>query len=147
MAERAGTITATGRRKTAVARVRLIPASGTIVVNDRRLDEYFGRPTSRMIVQQPLELTATAANYDVSANVCGGGISAQAAAIRHGISRALVDRQSRSSPGAEKGRLHDPRSSQSRAQEVRSAQGAQAAAVLEALTDRSVALQKEHGPG
>lgn len=90
MAERSGTITATGRRKTAVARVRIFPGSGAIVVNQRGLNEYFGRPTSRMIVQQPLELTATGANYDVTANVNGGGIAAQAAAIRHGISRALV---------------------------------------------------------
>lgn len=90
MPERSGTIVATGRRKTAVARIRLLPGSGSIVVNQRGLNEYFGRPTSRMIVQQPLELTATAANYDVTANVCGGGIAAQASAIRHGISRALV---------------------------------------------------------
>ena len=90
MAERSGVITATGRRKTAVARVRLLPGSGSIVVNQLALNDYFGRPTSRMIVQQPLELTATAASYDVAANVCGGGIAAQASAIRHGISRALV---------------------------------------------------------
>lgn len=90
MAERTGTITTTGRRKTAVARVRLTPGSGSIVINHRGLAEYFGRPTSRMIVQQPLELTSTAGAFDVSANVCGGGIAAQAAAIRHGISRALV---------------------------------------------------------
>ena len=90
MAERSGVITATGRRKTAVARVRLLPGSGSIVVNQLGLNDYFGRPTSRMIVQQPLELTATAASYDVAANVCGGGIAAQASAIRHGISRALV---------------------------------------------------------
>lgn len=111
MPERSGTITATGRRKTAVARVRLLPGSGSIVVNQRALDEYFGRPTSRMIVQQPLELTATAANYDVTANVCGGGISAQAAAIRHGISRALVAANPDHRPALKKGGYltRDPR--------------------------------------
>ena len=111
MAERAGTFTATGRRKTAVARVRLLPGSGTIVVNERALDEYFGRPTSRMIVQQPLEVTATGANYDVTANVSGGGIAAQAAAIRHGISRALVAADPNHRPALKKGGYltRDPR--------------------------------------
>lgn len=111
MPERSGTITATGRRKTAVARVRLLPGSGSIVVNQRGLNEYFGRPTSRMIVQQPLELTATAANYDVTANVCGGGIAAQAAAIRHGISRALVTANPDHRPALKKGGYltRDPR--------------------------------------
>ena len=111
MAERTGTFTATGRRKTAVARVRLLPGSGSIVVNQRALDEYFGRPTSRMIVQQPLELTSTAANYDVTANVCGGGIAAQAAAIRHGISRALVAANPDHRPALKKGGYltRDPR--------------------------------------
>jgi small subunit ribosomal protein S9 len=111
MPERSGTIVATGRRKTAVARVRLLPGSGSIVVNQRALNEYFGRPTSRMIVQQPLELTATAANYDVTANVCGGGIAAQAAAIRHGISRALVTANPDHRPALKKGGYltRDPR--------------------------------------
>ncbi len=82
---------ATGKRKSAVARVHLIAGSGNIVVNRRALDEYFGRPTSRMIIQQPFELTNTVGQYDVAANVCGGGVSAQAAAIRHGITRALIE--------------------------------------------------------
>ena len=111
MAERSGVITATGRRKTAVARVRLLPGSGSIVVNQLGLNDYFGRPTSRMIVQQPLELTATGASYDVAANVCGGGISAQAAAIRHGISRALVAANPDNRPALKKGGFltRDPR--------------------------------------
>lgn len=79
-----------GKRKTAVARVRMVPGSGQVVVNKRPLDDYFGRPTSRMIVHQPFDLTATRGQFDVAVNVRGGGISAQASAIRHGITRALI---------------------------------------------------------
>jgi small subunit ribosomal protein S9 len=91
MADREATYTATGKRKTAVARVRLAAGSGKVTVNRRPIDEYFGRPTSRMIVHQPLELTSTMGQFDVFANVRGGGISAQATAIRHGITRALME--------------------------------------------------------
>jgi len=80
----------TGRRKTSVARVRLIAGEGKISVNKRTLEDYFGRPTSRMIVNQPLELTNTKGSFDVFVNVVGGGIAAQASAIRHGITRALI---------------------------------------------------------
>jgi small subunit ribosomal protein S9 len=90
MAERKVTHAATGKRKTAVARVHIFSGSGDIHVNRRRLDDYFGRPTSRMIIHQPFELTATTGQFDVDANVRGGGVSAQAAAIRHGITRALI---------------------------------------------------------
>ncbi len=82
---------ATGRRKTAVARVRLSPGQGKVVVNDRAIEEYFPRPTSRMVIAQPLELTAATTEFDVVAKVHGGGISAQASAIRHAISRALCE--------------------------------------------------------
>ena len=91
MADRTVTHGATGKRKTAVARVRLISGEGKITVNRRSLEDYFGRPTSRMIVHQPLELTSTLGTYDVFVNVVGGGIAAQASAIRHGITRALMD--------------------------------------------------------
>ena len=91
MADREATYSATGKRKTAVARVRLAAGSGKVTVNRRPIDEYFGRPTSRMIVHQPLELTSTLEQFDVVANVSGGGISAQATAIRHGITRALME--------------------------------------------------------
>lgn len=91
MAERIITHAATGKRKSAVARVRLSAGDGKITVNRRTLEDYFGRPTSRMIVNQPLELTSTKGTFDVSVNVGGGGISAQASAIRHGITRALID--------------------------------------------------------
>jgi small subunit ribosomal protein S9 len=81
---------ATGRRKHAVARVWLQPGSGKIAINDRSLEEYFGRETSRMVFRQALELTETSGQYDVFVNVSGGGLSGQADAIRHGISRSLI---------------------------------------------------------
>ena len=81
----------TGRRKKAIARVRLIPdGSGSITINKRSIDEYFGLDTIKLIVRQPLELTESTAKYDVIVNVQGGGFTGQAGAIRHGISRALV---------------------------------------------------------
>jgi small subunit ribosomal protein S9 len=82
---------ATGKRKSAVARVALMGGSGLVVVNGRGLEEYFGRPTSRMIVHQPFHLTETWGRYDVRVNVKGGGVAAQATAIRHGITRALIE--------------------------------------------------------
>ncbi len=91
MAERNVMFAATGKRKTAVARVRMTAGDGKVSVNQRTLEDYFGRPTSRMIVHQPLELTGTTGQYDIAANVNGGGIAAQASAIRHGITRALID--------------------------------------------------------
>jgi small subunit ribosomal protein S9 len=80
----------TGRRKHSVARVRLIPGEGRIVVNKRDLDEYFGLETLKLIVKQPLALTETVGKYDVLVLTHGGGMSGQAGAIRHGISRALL---------------------------------------------------------
>jgi small subunit ribosomal protein S9 len=81
---------ATGRRKNAVARVRMKPGSGQIVVNDRPIEEYFGRKTSQMVIRQPLELTQTLGQFDIFVNVDGGGLSGQAGAIRHGITRTLM---------------------------------------------------------
>ena len=81
---------ATGRRKHAVARVWLQPGNGKVEINQRTLEEYFGRETSRMVFRQPLELTETTGQFDVFVNVAGGGLSGQADAIRHGISRALT---------------------------------------------------------
>jgi small subunit ribosomal protein S9 len=83
-------IIATGRRKTSVARVYLKPGKGKISINDRSLQEYFGRETERMIVMQPFELTQTSGSFDIEVNVVGGGNSGQAGAIRHGITRALM---------------------------------------------------------
>jgi small subunit ribosomal protein S9 len=81
---------ATGRRKHAVARVWMQPGSGKIDINRRSLEEYFGRETSRMVFRQALELTETSGQFDVFVNVRGGGLSGQADAIRHGISRTLI---------------------------------------------------------
>ena len=83
-------IYATGRRKHAVARVWLQPGSGKVDINRRTLEDYFGRETSRMVFRQPLELTETTGRFDVFVNVSGGGLSGQADAIRHGISRSLI---------------------------------------------------------
>ncbi|HVO46802.1 MAG TPA: 30S ribosomal protein S9 [Steroidobacteraceae bacterium] len=81
----------TGRRKTATARVYLKPGSGHITVNERPLDEFFGRETGRMIVRQPLEAVELVSKFDISVRVDGGGITGQAGAIRHGITRALIE--------------------------------------------------------
>jgi len=81
----------TGRRKTAVARVYIRPGKGVISVNGRPVDEFFSRETGRMVVRQPLELTKTTASFDITVNVDGGGESGQAGAVRHGITRALIE--------------------------------------------------------
>ena len=81
----------TGRRKSSVARVRLVPGTGVIKINKRDLEEYFGYETLKMIVRAPLVLTDTLGKFDVIVNVYGGGYTGQAGAIRHGISRALLD--------------------------------------------------------
>jgi len=91
MAEKKSAYLGTGKRKTAIARVRLLPGQGQYVINRKPLDVYFGRETTRMIVQQPLLLTQTQSQYDVLVNVRGGGNSAQASAIRHGITRAILE--------------------------------------------------------
>jgi small subunit ribosomal protein S9 len=90
MAERVNVIWATGKRKTAVARVRLSRGDGAVTINGRTLDAYFGRETSRMIVFQPFDVTGSRGQFSVQVNVRGGGVAAQAVAIRHGITRALM---------------------------------------------------------
>lgn len=81
----------TGRRKSSIARVFLLPGTGKITVNKRDIEEYFGPETLKLIIRQPLELTGMKGKYDVRVNVKGGGFTGQAGAIRHGISRALVE--------------------------------------------------------
>ena len=81
----------TGRRKSAVARVFLKPGTGRIVVNDRPVDEFFSRETGRMVVRQPLELIKNVGGFDIKVNVFGGGENGQAGAVRHGITRALIE--------------------------------------------------------
>ena len=101
----------TGRRKSSVARVRLVPGTGKITVNKRELNEYFGRQTLELIVKQPLVLTNTLEQYDVVATVAGGGPSGQAGAIRHGVSRALLEVDSELRQGLKKAGFltRDPR--------------------------------------
>ncbi len=111
MPEKKNTIWTTGRRKTAVARVRLIPGTGTIVINTRTIEDYFPRPTSRMRILEPFEATETTGQYDALVSVEGGGIAAQADAVRHGISRALVKATETLRPALRKGGMltRDPR--------------------------------------
>jgi len=84
-------ICATGKRKTSIARVRMQPGTGIITVNKRDIDVFFGRETSKMVVRQPLELTENMGKFDINVNVCGGGASGQAGAIKHGITKALLE--------------------------------------------------------
>ena len=91
MAKKLEVYLGTGRRKSSVARVRLVPGKGNIIINKRDIDDYFGLETLKLIVRQPLNLTATAGQFDVLVNVFGGGVSGQAGAIRHGITRALIN--------------------------------------------------------
>jgi small subunit ribosomal protein S9 len=111
MAEKKNIIWTTGRRKTAVARVRMLPGSGTITINTRTLEDYFPRPTSRMRIMEPFEATETVGQYDVLVSVEGGGIAAQADAVRHGISRALITATETLRPTLRKGGMltRDPR--------------------------------------
>jgi small subunit ribosomal protein S9 len=111
MAEKKNIIWTTGRRKSAVARVRMLAGSGTITVNERTLEDYFPRPTSRMRILEPFEATETVGQYDVLVSVEGGGIAAQADAVRHGISRALVTATETLRPTLRKGGMltRDPR--------------------------------------
>ena len=101
----------TGRRKKSIARVYLIPGTGKITINKRDIDEYFGLETLKVIVRQPLAATETADKFDVLVNVCGGGTTGQAGAIRHGISRALLQNGDEMRPLLKKAGLltRDPR--------------------------------------
>jgi len=110
------TYSATGRRKSSVARVRLVPGEGKIVINGRELTNYFGLKTLELIVNQPLEITETKGKYDVLVNAIGGGISGQAGAIRHGIARALLDVDAEYRPALKKAGFltRDPREKERR---------------------------------
>jgi len=101
----------TGRRKKSIARVRLIPGEGKILINDRSLDDYFGLETMKVIVKQPLTLTDSLTKFDVICTVVGGGFTGQAGAIRHGISRALLKADEELRPSLKKAGFltRDPR--------------------------------------
>jgi small subunit ribosomal protein S9 len=102
---------ATGRRKNSIARVWMMPGSGKVTINDRPMDQYFGRDVLKMIIRQPFEVTGTTDKFDVLVSVLGGGNSGQAGAIRHGISKALlaVDAESRGKLRKEGLLTRDPR--------------------------------------
>ncbi len=106
----------TGRRKTSVARVRLVPGDGKVIINGRDMEEYFGLKTLELIVRQPLALTEMVDKYDVIAKVAGGGASGQAGAIRHGISRALLELDGELRPALKKAGFltRDPREKERR---------------------------------
>lgn len=106
----------TGRRKTAVARVRLVPGEGKVMINERPMDDYLGLKTLELIVMQPLNLTETADKYDVIAKVKGGGVSGQAGAVRHGIARALLRADAEFRPALKKAGFltRDPREKERR---------------------------------
>ena len=101
----------TGRRKSSVARVYLVPGTGKITINKRDIDHYFGLETLKLVVRQPLVLTENADKFDVLVNVCGGGFTGQAGAIRHGISRALLQADADFRPALKKAGFltRDPR--------------------------------------
>ena len=106
----------TGRRKTSVARVRLVPGEGKVVINGRDMEEYFGLKTLELIVRQPLVLTDNTDKFDVLANVSGGGTTGQAGAIRHGITRALMEMDKDLRPALKKAGFvtRDPREKERR---------------------------------
>lgn len=110
------TYSATGRRKSSIARVRMVPGGGKILINGRDMAEYFGLKTMELIVNQPLEVTETKGKYDVLVNVIGGGFSGQAGAIRHGIARALLNVDAEFRPALKKAGLltRDPREKERR---------------------------------
>ncbi len=95
----------TGRRKSAVARVFIRPGKGAIIINNKSIDDYFSRETGRMIAKQPLELTNNVSSFDIMVNIHGGGESGQAGAVRHGITRALIDYDATLKPALSKAGL------------------------------------------
>ena len=123
----------TGKRKTSVARVILRPGDGKTWINGRTIEDYFPRPTHRQTAMSPLVLAGVEGRYDLRVRVRGGGSSGQAGALRHGIARALIEADPELRVQLKRAGYPDPRRSHRRAQEGRPAQGAQGAAVLEAL--------------
>ena len=123
----------TGRRKSSVARVFMKKGTGKITVNDKDIQEFFGRQTSIMIVKQPLFLTNHVETFDIKINVHGGGESGQAGAARHGITRALIDYDATLKPALSPGRFRDARRARSGTQEGRPALRTPPQAVQQAL--------------
>ena len=132
--DKQGRAYATGKRKNAVARVWIKPGKGSVTVNGRPLDVYFARPVLRMILNQPLVVANRLAQYDLMITVAGGGLSGQAGAVRHGLSKALDQLRAGAAPDAQEGRLSDARFPRRRAQEIRPQEGSRELPVLQALT-------------
>ena len=127
----------TGRRKTAIARVRLLPGEGEIVVNGRTLEEHFGNAVNEADIRMPFRVTGTEGRFNAMIKVEGGGVTGQAGAIRHGIARALLEVDPDGEPpAAAPGRPPDPRPADEGAQEVRPQASPQGAAVHQALAIR-----------
>ena len=131
--DKQGRAYATGKRKDAVARVWIKMGAGTIVINDRPVETYFARPVLRMLIQQPLVAANRQGQFDVVCTVSGGGLSGQAGAVRHGLSKALMRHEPDLRRGAQAGRLPDPGPACGRAQEVRQGQSTPQLPVLQAL--------------
>ena len=124
---------ATGKRKDAVARVWIKPGTGKVIVNGRAIEVYFARPVLRMILQQPLGVAKRVDQYDLIVTVAGGGLSGQAGAVRHGLSKALVALRAGSAGRAQEGRFPDPRFARGGAQEIWQEESPPQLPVLEAL--------------
>ena len=127
---------ATGKRKDAVARVWVKPGSGKIIVNGKEFAAYFARPVLQMMLRQPIVAAARDGQFDIIATVAGGGLSGQAGAVRHGISKAITYYEPGAARRPQEGRLPDPRQPRRRAQEVRQGQGTSFVPVLQALSFR-----------
>ena len=127
----------TGRRKKSIARVYLVPGTGKITINKRDIDEYLGLETLKVVVRQPLVATETVDKFDVLVNVRGGGFTGQAGAIRHGISRALLQADAEFRPVLKKAGFLTQRSAYEREKEVRSQSSSSRTAVQQAIIDCS----------
>ena len=126
-------IYATGKRKTSIARVWLKPGEGKFLVNEREIKEYFGRETCEMVVLQPFDLTGTQNQFDVNVNVQGGGISGQSVAIRHGISKALLQYNPEFQRCPEKGRFFNTGFEGQRAEKIREKGSQTQTSILETI--------------
>ncbi len=140
---------ATGRRKEAVARVRIVPGTGKWLINGRELDAYFPNKVHQQLVNEPFTVLELVGKYDVIARLHGGGVSGQAGALRLGVARCAQRGRPRQQPsGAQEGRLPDPRRAGDRAQEGRSQEGPEGAAVLQAVDAvRGPRVRQPHSAG
>ncbi len=143
--DKQGRAYATGKRKDAVARVWIKPGSGKVEINTRTIEVYFARPVLRMLIQQPLVATNRNGQYDIICTVSGGGLSGQAGAVRHGLSKALMAFEPDLRGALKRGGFLTRDSARGRAQEVRPGQGSSQLPVLEALTAAEKQMFKAGG--